>query len=72
MTTAKAEYEYLQNLATGETHRLLVDEAGKSRPLEQCNTDAIESGVWLSQAEAEALPAGQHCGHCWPVEVSGE
>ena len=69
MTTAEAEYKYLQNLATDETHRLLVDEAGRGRPLEQCNTDAIEAKAWLSKAEAEAAP--NHCGHCWPAEVTG-
>ena len=72
MTTAEAEYKYLQNLATSEVHRLLVDEAGKPRPLEQCNTDQIDSRGWLTEGEVETVAQIFRCGHCWPAEVSGE
>lgn len=59
-------YRYLQNVGTGEVHRLLVDEAGRGRPLEQCNTDAIVHQVWISEAVALSLPVERRCGHCWP------
>ena len=65
MTTETVEVAYLQNLNSGECHRLLVDEAGKLRPLEPCNVDDIEHGERITKEEAAALPVKDRCGHCW-------
>ena len=68
MTTETVETKYLQSLATDEVHRVL--HRGMNRlSQEECQIDQIEHKAWLSQAEAEALPAEQRCGHCWPVEA---